>query len=68
MDIKEVIRCLTLSEIREEGIKILESQSRDEDRLLNLVHDYSHNPVSHKVVRIIHSYVDYVKQNVWKEF
>ena len=52
----------------QQGIKILESQSRDEDRLLNLVHDYSHNPVSHKVVRIIHSYVDYVKQNVWKEF
>ena len=27
MDIKKVISCLTLSEIREEGIKLLEKQS-----------------------------------------
>lgn len=50
-----------------QGIKILENQLRNNERSLNLVKDYSHNLVSEKVVRIIHSYVDYVKRNVWKE-
>jgi len=34
MDIKEVIRCLTLSEIREEGIKILERTSDENIKLI----------------------------------
>lgn len=51
-----------------QGIRILEDQPRNEERSLNLVSDYSHNLVSHKIVRIIHSYVDYVKRNVWKEY
>ncbi len=50
-----------------QGINILNDQPSGEDRLLNMVHDYSNNPVSDKVVRVIHSYVDYVKSNVWKE-
>ena len=51
-----------------QGINILNDQPRGEDRLLNLVSDYSNNPVSHKVVRIIHSYVDYIRSNVWKQY
>ena len=45
----------------------LESQKRGEDRLFRLVADYSLPNVSEKVVRIIMSYVDYVKRNVWSE-
>jgi len=45
----------------------LESQKRGEDRLFRLVADYSMPNVSEKVVRIIMSYVDYVKRNVWSE-
>jgi UDP-N-acetyl-L-fucosamine synthase len=49
-------------------IKILESQPSGDERLLRLVEDYTMPNVSEKVVRIIHSYKDYVKRVVWKEF
>ena len=47
------------------GLQILESQPRGEDRLLRLVADYSQPNVSEKVLRILHSYVDYVNRTVW---
>ena len=50
-----------------QGLKILEKQPRGENRLLNIVRDYSSTNVSDKVVRIIVSYVDYVNKNVWKK-
>jgi UDP-N-acetylglucosamine 2-epimerase (non-hydrolysing) len=50
-----------------QGIEILEQQSRGNERSLNLVLDYSKNLVSQKVVRIIHSYTDYINQNIWKK-
>lgn len=49
-------------------LKILDSQPRGDDRLLRRVSDYSSPNVSDKVLRIIHSYKDYVKREVWKEF
>lgn len=49
-------------------LKILEDQPRGESRLLRLVEDYSMPNVSDKVVRIIHSYADYVNRTVWKKF
>ena len=51
-----------------QGLAILQSQSRDNDRTLRLVPDYSFPNVSDKVVRIIHSYTDYVNRVVWKKY
>ena len=51
-----------------QALEILETQPAGEERLLRLVSDYSMPNVSDKVVRIIHSYTDYVKRVVWKEY
>ncbi|EOL9884349.1 UDP-N-acetylglucosamine 2-epimerase, partial [Escherichia coli] len=45
-----------------QAISILKEQPRGSERLLRLVNDYSMPNVSDKVVRIVHSYVDYVKR------
>jgi UDP-N-acetyl-L-fucosamine synthase len=51
-----------------QGLHILANQPRGLDRLLNQVADYSMPNVSDKVVRIIHSYTDYVNRVVWKKY
>ncbi|WP_275723462.1 non-hydrolyzing UDP-N-acetylglucosamine 2-epimerase [Vibrio furnissii] len=51
-----------------QGLRILETQPAGEERLLRQVYDYSMPNVSDKVVRIVHSYTDYVKRVVWKEY
>ena len=51
-----------------QGLKILECQSSGETRTLMLVEDYNVPNVSDKVVRVIHSYVDYVNRVVWKKY
>jgi UDP-N-acetylglucosamine 2-epimerase (non-hydrolysing) len=50
-----------------QGIIVLESQQRGEERTLRAVSDYSMPNVSEKVVRIIISYVDYIKRVIWSE-
>ncbi len=51
-----------------QALEILEDQPSGEERLLRLVGDYSMPNVSDKVVRIIHSYTDYVNRVVWKKY
>ncbi|EJH6963369.1 UDP-N-acetylglucosamine 2-epimerase, partial [Escherichia coli O145:H28] len=51
-----------------QALDILATQPRGEVRLLRQVSDYSMPNVSDKVVRIVHSYTDYVKRVVWKEY
>lgn len=51
-----------------QGLAILQSQLRGAERALRLVADYSVPNVSDKVIRIIHSYTDYVNRVVWKKY
>jgi UDP-N-acetylglucosamine 2-epimerase (non-hydrolysing) len=50
-----------------QGLAQLKTQKRGEERTLRRVVDYSMPNVSDKVVRIIISYVDYIKRVVWSE-
>ncbi|QZA78318.1 UDP-N-acetylglucosamine 2-epimerase (non-hydrolyzing) [Deefgea tanakiae] len=50
-----------------QALEILADQPRADIRLLRPVADYSMPNVSDKVVRIIHSYTDYVNRVVWKK-
>jgi UDP-N-acetyl-L-fucosamine synthase len=51
-----------------QALQIVESQLRGVERTLLKVSDYRVPNVSDKVVRIIHSYTDYVMRTVWKQF
>ena len=58
LEASRVLQCLA----------IIEEQGRGADRLLSQVADYSMPNVSDKVVRIIHSYTDYINRVVWKRY
>lgn len=49
-----------------QGLAILADQSRGDIRSLRIVADYRIPNVSAKIVRILHSYTDYVNRVVWK--
>jgi UDP-N-acetylglucosamine 2-epimerase (non-hydrolysing) len=51
-----------------QGLDILNSQLIGADRSLRLVADYNMPNVSEKVIRIMHSYTDYVNRVVWKRY
>lgn len=50
-----------------EGLTVLETQHRGNDRMLRIVGDYDVPNVSEKVLRIILSYTDYVNRVVWRK-
>ena len=50
------------------ALEILDNQLRDPKRNIFMVSDYEKPNVSEKVVRIIHSYTDYVNRVVWKKY
>jgi UDP-N-acetylglucosamine 2-epimerase (non-hydrolysing) len=49
-----------------QALSILATQPRGEQRGLRLVADYATPNVSDKVLRIIHSYTDYVNRVIWR--
>ncbi len=51
-----------------QGLHVLADQPCGSERLIRQVEDYSMPNVSDKVVRILHSYVDYVNRIVWKKY
>lgn len=51
-----------------QGLAILADQPRGGERMLRPVADYTAPNVSDKVLRIIHSYTDYVNRVVWKKY
>ncbi|MDA9557895.1 UDP-N-acetylglucosamine 2-epimerase (non-hydrolyzing) [Vibrio sp.] len=51
-----------------QALDILEKQPSGNERLLRQVYDYSMPNVSEKIIRIIHSYTDYVRRVVWREY
>ena len=51
-----------------QGLAIVCKQARGEQRDLQLVADYSIPNVSAKIVRILHSYTDYINRIVWKKY
>lgn len=51
-----------------QGLHILESQCRGNQRSIQIVADYSVPNVSDKILRVLHSYRDYVMREVWKRY
>ncbi len=58
---------LDINRVRQ-GLEILKNQPRFDKRGLRIVADYTMPNVSDKVLRIIHSYTDYINRNTWKKF
>ena len=51
-----------------QSLEILSIQEKDKSRDIKLVGDYNVQNFSEKILRIIMSYTDYTKKNIWKEY
>jgi UDP-N-acetylglucosamine 2-epimerase (non-hydrolysing) len=52
----------------QQALSILADQPRSNNRALRMPEDYMVPNVSDKILRIIHSYTDYVNRVVWKKY
>lgn len=50
-----------------QALTILENQPRGDSRILRKVEDYDADNVSEKILRILHSYTDFVNRVVWRK-
>ena len=48
------------------SIEVVLSQHNYKNQAFNIVDDYRYENVSQKILRIVLSYIDYVKKNTWK--
>ena len=62
-----ILSGLALERVRQ-GLAILARQATGPARSLHLVADYDAPNVSEKVLRLIHSYTDYVNRVVWRKY
>ena len=51
-----------------QALSIIEKNQKGKQSLIRKVSDYSVPNVSEKIVRIIHSYTDYVNRTIWKKY
>lgn len=51
-----------------QGLAILDHQQHEHVNNFRVVSDYTMPNVSSKIVRLIHSYTDYVKRVIWKQY
>ena len=51
-----------------QSLELLSIQAKEKSTDLKLVDDYNIKNFSEKILRIIISYTDYVKRNIWKEY
>ena len=51
-----------------QSLDILSDQRRGEERTLQIVNEYKNVNVSEKMIRVILSYTDYIKREIWKTF
>jgi len=50
-----------------DALEVLDKQPRGDQRLLKIVHDYTSQNVSDKILRIILSYTDFINRKVWRK-
>ena len=50
-----------------DAVRVVTTQRRDDGRTIPLVADYEYRPVSVQVVRIVLSYIEYVRRTVWRQ-
>lgn len=67
MDEGTLIMCGLEAKTVLKSIEIVMTQFTESSRMFRIVGDYDSDNVSHKVLRIIMSYTDYVNRNVWKK-
>ena len=50
-----------------QALNVTRNQPKGDSRILKMINDYDAPNVSEKILRIIISYIAYIKRNVWKE-